>query len=96
MSFRDVREALLCYHYDGIISEEEFLVLYEEYESTNLYFPYWEYDPFCLDNFDSSEARAEFRIDKDDIPLLAQALNIPDVFRCYQGTGNKSIINKSY
>lgn len=87
MSFEEVREALICSFYDGIISEEEFLVLYEEYESVNLCFPYWEYEPFCLDDFDNSEARAEFRVDKGDIPLLANALNIPNVFRCNQGTG---------
>ena len=56
--------------------------------------PYWEYEPFCRDNFDNSEARAEFRVDKDDIPLFADALNIPDVFRSYQGTGTFNLFIK--
>ena len=87
MSFHELREALVCAFSDGVISEEEFLIFYEEYESTNLNFPHWEYEPFSLDNFDSSEGRAEFRVDKEDIPLLVNALQVPEYFRCPQGTG---------
>ena len=87
MSFHELCEALVCPFSDGVISEEEFLILYEEYESTNLNFPHSEYKPFSLDNFDSSEARAEFRvIDKEDIPLLVNALQVPEYFRCPQET----------
>ena len=84
--FHELREALVCAFSDGVISEEEFLILYEEYESTNLNFTHWEYEPFSLDNFDSSEARAEFRVDKEDIPLLVNALQVTEYFRCPQGT----------
>ena len=35
----------------------------------------------------SLEARAEFRVDKEDIPLLVNALQVPEYFRCPQGTG---------
>ena len=88
MSFHELREALVCAFSDRlVISEEEFLIHYEEYESTNLYFPHWEYEPFSLDIFDSSEARAEFRVDKEDIPLLVNALQVLEYFRCPQGTG---------
>ena len=65
-----------------MISEEEFLILYKEYKSTNLNFPHWEYEPFNLDNFDSSEG-----VDKEHIPLLVKALQVPEYFRCPQGTG---------
>ena len=61
--------------------------LYGEYESTNLNFPHWEYEPFSLNNFDSSEATAELRVNKEDIPLLVNALQVPEYFRCSQGTG---------
>ena len=74
MSFHELREPLFYAFSDGVISEEEVLILYEEYESTNLNFPHWECEPFSLDNFDSSEARAEFRVDKEDIPLLKMRL----------------------
>ena len=74
MSFHELREALVCAFSDGVISEEEFLLLYEEYESTNLNFPHWEYEPFSLDNFDGSEVIAEFRVDKEVIPFLKMKL----------------------
>ena len=67
VEFHELCKALVCAFSEGVISEEEFLILYEEYESTNLNFPHWEYEPFSLDNFDSSEARAEFRVDNEDI-----------------------------
>ena len=83
MSFHELREASVCAFSDGLISEEEFLILCEEYESTNLNVPYWEYEPFSLDNFDSSEARAEFRVDKEDIPwsTLYRSQNIFDALK---------------
>ena len=80
MSFHELREALVCAFSDGLISEEEFLILYEECESTNLNFPHVEYKPFSLDNFDSSEVRAKFRVDKEDILSLVNALQVPEYF----------------
>ena len=84
MSFHELREALVCAFSDGLISEEEFLILYEECESTNLNFPHMEYKPFSLDNFDSSEVRAKFRVDKEDIPYwltLYRSQNIFDALK---------------
>ena len=84
MSFHELREALVCAFSDGLISEEEFLILYEECESTNLNFPHWEYKPFSIDNFDSSEVRARFRVDKEDIPYwltLYRSQNIFDALK---------------
>lgn len=86
MSFSDVRDVLCYAYYDGLISDEEFLLLFEEYESTNPCFPYWEYNSFSLVDLVDSEAKAEFRIEKADIPAVADALNLPDFFRCNQGT----------
>ena len=79
MSFHELREALVCAFSDGVISEEEFLILYEEYESTNLNFPHWEYEPFSLDNFDSSDGRAEFRVDKE-IPSWLTLYRYQNIF----------------
>ena len=49
-------------------------------------FPDWNFDPFCLDVFDSCECEAHFRVAKDDIPMLLNALRIPASFKCPQGT----------
>ena len=56
MSFEEARNSLVISFAEGSISEEEFLILYHEYESVNL--SYWEFEPFCLDSLDSSECKS--------------------------------------
>jgi len=86
MSFEEIQNAIALSHADGFLSDEEFLFLYDEYKPTNHSYPYWEYDPFLLDNFTSSECESHFRFSKGDIPLLCHYLHIPDRFVCSQGT----------
>ena len=82
MSFPDVQDALVGSCTAGHISEKEFVILYEEYQSAKLCFPFWEYQPFRVNDLDNSECRANFRGEKEDIPKLATALQIPRFFRC--------------
>lgn len=49
-------------------------------------FNYQQYDPFNLDNIDSAECKAEFRIEKADLPHLAETLQLPPTFHCQQRT----------
>lgn len=86
MSFGKVRNALVYTLADEIIDEEEFVLLFDAYKSVNPTYPYWEYDNFCLDSFDSSECLTEFRVSKEDLPHLAEVLRVPPQFRCSQGT----------
>ena len=53
MSFDEVRDSLVISFAEGLITYEEFLFLYEEYEPVNLFYRYWEFEPFCLDSLDS-------------------------------------------
>lgn len=85
-SFRETRNALLVSYVDGLISEEEFVLLCEENTSNNLDFPYDEYPRFVLEDKDEAECIADFRVEKHHIPVLADALQLPDVFRYDQGT----------
>ena len=55
MSFSKVQNALVYALADEIIDEEVFVLLFDAYKSVNPSYPYWEYDGFCLDSFDSSE-----------------------------------------
>ena len=56
---------LLCRQH---VSDEEFLVLWENYESKNPDFPRDSYDPFMLKNMrDAAEFNAEFRVEKKKI-----------------------------
>ena len=84
MSFAKAREHLLYAFDDKMISEEEFLLLYDANKSTNLDLPYEQYVRFELDEMEDDECLAEFRVRKRDLPLLADALGIPDVFICEQ------------
>ena len=80
MYFKEIRELpTLCFGL-GYISATEFAVLLDEYESCNPDFPHDEYMPFDLDDMDEIECFAEFRFEKQHIPLLAEALRIPPYF----------------
>ena len=59
MSFKDLREALLFSYEENTISDEEFLLLYEEYFSKN---PEFEYSDarFDLDKLETPNARQTF------------------------------------
>ena len=56
------------------------------YKSNNLDFPVHEYPQFNLNDKDESECKADFRFEKNDLNAVAEALQIPDIFKCKQGT----------
>ena len=43
---------------DELLDDGEFLFLYDYYEPVDPSYPYWDFDPFCLDSFDSCECEA--------------------------------------
>lgn len=86
MSVDEVRDSLVISFAEGLISDKEFLFLYKEYKAVNPFYPYLEFEPFCLDSLDSRECKSKFRLEKDDIPFVADALQVPARFRCPQGT----------
>jgi len=86
MSFRKTREMLLL-AYDGkVISDEEFLVLWESCRSKNPDFRHSSYARFDLQNIDETDCLAEFRVQKQDFPVLANVLQLPMNIRCRQRT----------
>lgn len=85
-SFKELRELLLLSYYDGLITDEEFVLLYDSYTSKNPEFPYEAYEKFDLDAMDGSECLAEFRVQKEDIPVLVDVLQIPQNVICEQRT----------
>ena len=52
--------------------------------SKNPQFPYDNYDECSLDNFSEEECTAEFCVEKNDLPVLADGRGIPPVFRYSQ------------
>ena len=69
---------------EDIVDDDEFILFYDFYGSKNPDFPYASYPPFDLQDMEDSECLAEFRVHKRDIPVLADALQIPPTFRCRQ------------
>ena len=82
---RDVRELLLYANYDGLIDDEEFLLLYDLNTAKSPDFPYWNYEQFDLDKFCDDECLAEFRFLKNDIYNLVDIMRLPDILTCYNG-----------
>ena len=70
----------------GFITDAEFLLLYEERKSGNLDFRYQEYPTFSLPDKNRAECTANLRVEKHHITGLKDALQIPVVFKCDQGT----------
>ena len=85
-SLRETRELLLISHARGFLTDLEFLLLYEENKSDNMDLPYEEYPRFCLQDTNKAECKASFRVKKHHITRVEDALRIPAVFKCDQGT----------
>ena len=85
MSFKEFRDLLVLLYGDEIISDEEFLLLYDSFISKNPDFPHENYQRFDLDStadsMNSAECKAEFGVEKNDLPRLVAALQLPPVFK---------------
>lgn len=83
-SFKAMRELTLLSYAENLLSDDEFLVLWEDNQSKNPDFPWDRYSPFDLENMDEAECKAEFRVEKRDLHTLREVLEIPQTFRCQQ------------
>lgn len=72
--FNTCREILLRSYAENHNSDEEFVPLYDCYRS-NSRLGYQSYDVFDLQNMNSADCKAEFRVEKADLPRLADALD---------------------
>ena len=85
-SFRDIHNLIIESFDDDNISEDEFLLVHDADTSKNPDFPYDCYGSFNLNEMDDNECLAEFRFHKNDVPILLEALQLPQSFTCHQGT----------
>ena len=69
-----------------VLMMDEFLLLYDVNTSKNPDFPYESYGKFDLNDMDDNECLSEFRFRKSDLPVLFEALHLPNYFTCQQGT----------
>ena len=84
MSLKEVGNQLLISHDDGVINDEELLLLYDLNRSDNVDLLYNSYPGFDFDDLEDDESLSEFRFYKNDLPCLAEVLGIPEVVGCYQ------------
>ena len=82
-SLREIRDMLLLAHNDNLISEEEFLLLYDFNKSRKFKLPYWSYDQFDLDLLTDDECTSEFGFYRRDVYLLAEVLQIRNEISCH-------------
>ena len=80
-SFKKVQEILCLCLIEGIIDKEDFVLLYEAYRPSNLPSPHSANEKFSLANKDPAEFKADFRVEKRNIPLFLDALKVPPVFQ---------------
>ena len=72
---------------EDVIDEVNFLMHYETVnKKKTLSLPYWSYDRFDLTRLTDEECKAEFRFGLAELSLLANALAIPDIYVCRNGT----------
>ena len=88
-SLRETREALLLAHDQGIVDDEEFVLLFDLNKSKNPDYPYWKYNGFDLDSMTDAECQTEFRFYRSDIYRLVDVLDIPGEITCY----NRSVFD---
>ena len=74
-SFKKVQEMLCLCLIEEIIGEEEFVLLSEVNRPGNLPFPLSAYEKFSHANKDPVECKADFRVEKRDIPLLIEKMS---------------------
>lgn len=90
VSVEETIDALYLAHGEGLLSDEEFLLLFEEimpnsdYKQSN--FPYTEYEPFNWETYDALTCKVELRFVKNYIPHLQNVLQIPEWIKFYRGS----------
>ena len=82
-TFSEAREQLLYYWDDKVITDEEYILLYDINKSSNPEFCYWSYNLFDLEILKDDDCYSEFRFRKPDIYRLKDVLQIPDEIICY-------------
>ena len=81
-TFQEAREVVLYAISENMVSDEEFALLYDINTSRNRDFEYWIYNAFNLHEISDHDCVAEFRFQKNGIPRLVTALQLPDEIQC--------------
>ena len=69
MSLKEVRNQLLISYNDGVINDEELLLLCDLNRSDNVDLPYNSYPGFAFDDLEDDECLSEFRFYKNELTI---------------------------
>ena len=90
MSFKEFRELLILLCADNIVSNEEFLSLYNTFSSKNPDFPHGNDERFHLDSMNSAECKAELLRSKTFLALLQHS----NYHRCLNASRGVFVMTK--
>ena len=84
MTNNSVFDAITALFVNDIIDESEFVAVYDDTRRKSPEFQFWEYEKVetQLQYMTNDECRSDFRVDLADLPVLAEALSIPERFVC--------------
>ncbi|XP_068675919.1 protocadherin Fat 4-like [Montipora foliosa] len=82
----DVNDSPPQFQSEEITDDEEFVLMYQAYMPQNPSFPHSTYGNFSIVNKDSAECKADFRLEKGDIHIFVEALRVPPISKCANGT----------
>ena len=86
-SFKKARDDVVLAYDSSNIDDSEFVVLYDIVcRGKNPELPFEDYDSFSLEDTDAVESNVNFKFKKNEIPVLARAMDIPEKFTWPQGT----------
>ena len=74
-----------------MIDDTEFTLLYDLHRSENPDIPHWSFEKFDLELLNEDVCKTEFRLYRNDIYALADVLDLPGEFHCYNNVNINSI-----
>ena len=80
-----VRDLLVLSHFDDLLDDAEFLMLYDANSSKDIY-PCWKFNKFNLAAWNDTECQTELRFAKKYFHEILEILHLPEKIICSQGT----------
>lgn len=81
---KSVLDAAVALFVNDFIDEHDFFAVYENTSRKSPAYLYWSYERLetQLQQMNDDECKAEFRLGLSELPVLAEALRIPEKFTC--------------
>ena len=81
----NIRDVLVLAYDCKLLDDVEFVLLSDLNRPKNPQLPYWSFDNFDLDELCDDECQTNFRFYGNDIYNLTEVLELPELFKCYNG-----------